>query len=157
MADEASTILTNLLSILRAVARFTTTNFTSTQVVTDGDYRILDQGVDEAAVLSVGTFSLDGQAQNRQEWTHTILIDLFERDKSDGQVLTSFRSLRGAVLDALRQYPQLNNPAVYVTGFDWSAEADPENGKTVGGAPFVGQELRARYTIEVTVTGGDFA
>jgi hypothetical protein len=153
MADEASTILLAIQGILQGMTRFAG----HPERVTDGDYRILDSGVDEAIVLAVGPFDQEDDGQNRENWTYTILVDIFKRDQSDGLVWSGFRDLRGAVIEELRKYPQLNDSTLFVMAYDLSAEADPENGNTQGGAPFVGQEIRARYTIGVSITGGDYA
>jgi hypothetical protein len=152
MADEASVILGDVLAILRGLKRWQPT------AVTDGDYGVVDDGKQECAVLWSGRFDQDGDAQNREMWTYSIMIDLFEKDNQDGKSWANFRELRGVVLEELRKYPQLNDDTIFVSAYDLSAEDDPERiARKSSNVIYIAETIRANYTIAITVAGGDYA
>jgi len=140
-------------AILQGTTRFPDAN------VTIGDYRILNMGVNEAAIITPGAVpGNEEDGQNRQLVTWHTLVDLFERDQQDGTAWVDFYQERDDVIGTLQRYPNLNQTAVEIVAYGISADGDPAQikSKDNAGPLWIVQTLRIEITERVVVSGGDF-
>lgn len=111
---------------------------TLTGNVTQGDYRILDTGVDRAVIVYPGTFTLPAETGMAVRATWELGIQLFVRYSDEGNTHTEFINLREAVLaKILREFPNTANPLTSVKGYgiiNISAENQPQD-VTLNGQP----------------------
>lgn len=141
-----------------------TSQFPTTDLVTIGDYRKMDSGLDPSKALAVlvpGNFDSDGAAayQDYKHWD--VLLDIFKKyGQAREQTVANFTAMRDAIIEHLDKYPTLNALSgvsqVRVTG-----EEDPNDvlqkgaGEQVG-PTFITQRLRITVTQRVSLTGGEY-
>lgn len=102
-----------LLTIIRKLAAFTTTN--SSQ----GDYRILAKGVAKAVVLTPGGFSREVTAaprRLRQAWIIDIEIFIPWTDQIS-TISAAVKSVRQNIMDEVDKYPTLDSTSGVINAF----------------------------------------
>lgn len=142
-------------SALITVLKLLTTSFGTTDV-TAGDYRCLNNGAPNHAIVLPGGFGDNGIAGGVSTRSWDLLIDLYKRFDGDSSY-HDFAVLRDAVIAHLDKYPTLNH-AAGVTVRTIISSGDPRDiMDEYGKGPFwVAQMLRVTVTDRAAVTGGEF-
>ncbi len=128
--------------------------------VSRGDYKILDSGADDLAVLTPGSFTKDetGQAGARKSLRNwSVLVDLFRKYLDDGTTWTNFVATRDALVDQLELYPSLNGTAG-VTLVAVEAGSDPSEvyDDDDNGPFFIFQRIRIAVNERTDLSGGEY-
>ncbi len=128
--------------------------------VTQGDYRRLDDGTNNIAVLTPGAFEQDGVAQagarkSIRNWN--VIIDLFRKYVDDGNTWTNFTATRDALIVQLEKYPSLDSTAG-VTLVTMSAGSDPAEifDDDDNGPFFLFQRIRVTVNERADLSGGEY-
>lgn len=128
--------------------------------VSRGDYKILDSGADNLAVLTPGAFIKDEAAQagarkSLRNWN--VIIDLFRKYLDDGTTWTDFEATRDALVDRLELFPSLNGTAgVTLVGVE--ADSDPAEifDEDDNGPFFLFQRIRVAVNERTDLSGGEY-
>lgn len=141
---------------IQGILQLLTTVFPTSSLVTIADYRVLDSGITNAAVLVPGNF--DGGEAHGYETTvrWDVLVDLFTKyTTNQAATITAFTAMRDAVIAKLNLYPSLLNESgvskIVVTG-----DGDPTDVMTQEVPVFIFQRLRVTVTQRVALTGGEY-
>ena len=134
--------------------------FVSNDDISRGDYRILDSGASNLAVLTPGAFVKDeaGQAGARKslrEWS--VIIGLFRKHVDDGNSWTDFESIRDALVDRLELFPSLNGTAgVTLVGMEAGSDPDEIFDEDENGPFFIFQRIRVSVNERTDLSGGEY-
>lgn len=150
----------NLKTILEGCARFTDPG-----AITEGDYRVLDQGMAEIVILEPGGIEMEepeeagaGFDPIRSRVWQVILL-LFERFTTDAATSAGLIAMRDAVIGEIEKYPSLKDTTRMTDYLTIIADGDPQDIRdTMGQGPFFKlQVLRLRARETVYLTTGDYA
>ena len=136
------------------------TEFVSNDDISRGDYRILDSGAINLAVLTPGTFTKDeaGQAGARKSLRNwSVIIDLFRKYLDDGKTWTDFEATRDALVDRLELFPSLNGTAgVTLVGVEADSELGGIFDEDDNGPFFLVQTIRVAVNERTDLSGGEY-
>jgi hypothetical protein len=151
MSYEA--ITDSLVTVLQAMTRFANAD------VAKGDDRILGHGKADCLLLYPGPFTIDEEAQNREDRVWTVYIDYFRRvSKNPGADWILFGTSRDDLINTIRKYPNISQSTSFIKEVEVSSKGDAvyvfdEYGK---GPFFIVQRISIAITESVAVTGGDY-
>lgn len=141
-------------TLLQAMTEFASAD------VTRGDYRRLDKGTNNIAVLTPGAFEQDGVGQagarkSIRNWS--VVIDLFRKYVDDGTTWTNFEATRDALIVQLEKYPSLDSTAG-VTLVTMDAGSDPAEvyDEDDNGPFFLFQRIRVAINERADLSGGEY-
>lgn len=136
------------------------TEFVSNDDISRGDYRILDSGADNLAVLTPGSFIKDeaGQAGARKSLRNwSVITDLFRKYLDDGTTWTDFEALRDALVDRLELFPSLNGTAgVTLVGLEAGSDPAEVFDEEDNGPFFIFQRIRVAVNERTDLSGGEY-
>jgi hypothetical protein len=141
------TVATSLETLLKTITGFE-------DKVTQGDYRILDEGLNKCIVLSPASFerrrtSFNGGKEN----TWNITISLFIRYKTDAQAQDELRDNMQLIIDEIDQYPLLGDSSGVMDALVNSGSAPgPVFGEHGEGPYFYLQDLNCKIIEWITIT-----
>jgi hypothetical protein len=128
--------------------------------VSRGDYKILDSGADDLAILTPGSFTKDepGQAGARKSLRNwSVLVDLFRKYLDDETTWTNFVATRDALVDQLELYPSLNNTAgVTLVGVEAGSDPSEVYDDDDQGPFFIFQRIRIAVNERTNLSGGEY-
>lgn len=128
--------------------------------VSRGDYKILDSGADDLAILTPGAFTKDetGQAGARKSLRNwSVLVDLFRKYLDDETTWINFVATRDALVDQLELYPSLNNtPGVTLVSVEAGSDPSEVDDEDDNGPFFIFQRIRIAVNERTDLSGGEY-
>ncbi len=140
---------------LKSILLLLTATF-STGDVSEGDYRILDSGRTNLAILNPGSVPTSEifAKQSRRRWE--ILLDLYIRFVDDTSY-SSFSALRDVVLAQIEAYPTLNLKGRILVEY-YQSDGDPSEvvDRQGAGPFFITQRFRVMVQETIGISAGEF-
>jgi hypothetical protein len=128
--------------------------------ISNGDDRILDSGLTNAAIMLPGTLALNQTGSYRTEHHWDVVFDLYTRHM-DNTSYATFSALVDTVVAKLDAYPKLGTAGagelLVIDGPVSAGEAQDVFDKLGAGPFFIVQRFRVRVREYVTQTTGEYA
>jgi hypothetical protein len=150
-----ATVEVAVQTLIRAMTEFDDAD------VSRGDYKILDSGADDLAILTPGSFTKDetGQAGARKSLRNwSVIVDLFRKYLDDETTWINFVATRDALVDHLELYPSLNNTAgVTLVGVEAGSDPSEIYDDDDDGPFFIFQRIRVAVNERTDLSGGEYS